>query len=101
MRFSTFTVASAPLGIETSVLSGVRMRVERRLMSSTVPVRSPMRQVSPDADDFVAQERNASEEILQSFLSGESDGDTADAQSGECGLHVEAEGRPRWRRPRR
>ncbi len=44
-----------------------------------------------DADDFVAENRNTAEEVLQRFLRGKSDGNTADAQSGERSAQVEAE----------
>ena len=40
-------VASDPFGIESCDRSGVRVLVERRLMSSTVPTRSPNLQASP------------------------------------------------------
>ena len=91
-----FMVASAPLGMESSVRSAVRMRVERRLMSSTVPTRSPKRQVVADANDFVGQNGNSAEKIFERLLRGEGDGNAADAEAGEHRGQVEAEDRRAW-----
>lgn len=45
-----------------------------------------------DADAAVAEEGEAAEEIFESFLRGEGDGDTADAKAGEGGGDVVTEG---------
>ena len=77
--------------MESSVLSGVRMRVERRLMSSTVPILIAETANVADVDNFVCQKRNASEKIFQSLLGGKRDCNSADPQAGKGGGHVEAE----------
>ena len=46
-RFSSMRFENCELGTVTTVRSRVRMRVERRPMSSTVPIWSPNRQLSP------------------------------------------------------
>jgi len=57
------------------------MRVERRLRSSTVA----------DADDFVAEQRDSTEEIFDRLLRAEADREAADADPGERGSQVESE----------
>ena len=48
-RFSTLLCDSVPAGIDSRVCSSVRNRTERRVMSSTTPIRFPMVHVSPTA----------------------------------------------------
>ena len=86
-----FMVASAPLGMETSVRASVRMRVERRLMSSTVPDAVAETAVVADADDFIGQNGNSAKKIFECLLCGECDGNAANAESGEHGGQVEAQ----------
>ena len=71
------------------VLSGVRMRVDRRPMCITVsPVRSPKRHASPTSTGRVADHRESAEQIFDGLLRGESDGESADAQTCENGGDV-------------
>ena len=90
LRFSTLAVASEPLGTEMSPRSKVRMRVERRPMSSTVPMVSTHAAEIADAHHAVGEDADSAEEILDGLLRGQSDGDAADAESGECRRKIEA-----------
>ena len=76
----------------TTVRSGVRMRVERRPISSTTPVRpSRKRQRSPDAHRLVGDDADAAEHVLDRLLRGERDRDAADAEPGDEAGDVEAD----------
>ena len=91
LKFSRVMVASDPLGIEVGPV-GVRTRVERRLISSTVPTLSPKRQKSPTRMTSSPRIGNAAEEVFQRFLRRKCDGETADTDSSEEGGQVEAQG---------
>src|SRR5579863_7276003 len=44
-----------------------------------------------DADDFIAQDGNSAEKILDCFLGAEADGQTSDAEAGKGSGHVESQ----------
>ena len=69
-------------GIVTTVRSGVRMRVERRPMSSTVPVAVAEAAEVADADRLVGDQREAAEEVLERLLRRQRDREAADAETG-------------------
>jgi len=53
-------------------------------MSSTVPARSPILQVSPTTMAFIGQDGDAAQQIFKSLLRAQADRQTADAQPREC-----------------
>ena len=89
-RVSMLAVAIRPFGTVTIVRSSVRMRVERRPISSTVPTCTELQEVS-HAHRLVEDERQAADDVLQSLLRGQRNGDAANAESCErcCGVDPE------------
>ena len=81
-------VARVPFGIDSSVRSTVRMRVERRLISSTVPTRPLKLQVSPTRITS-SPNREIPPNRFSIVFCAETDGEAADAESGERGGQVE------------
>ena len=69
----------------------VRTRVERRLISSTVPDLVAEAAEIAHPYDFVTQNGNPAEEIFQRLLRRKSNGEAADAHSGEQGREIEAQ----------
>ena len=68
------------------------MRVERRPISSTAPVRSPKRQMSPTRKTSSPRTETPPKRFAMVCLRAEADGQTADAEAGERGAHVESQG---------
>jgi hypothetical protein len=90
-RFSSVRFASCPLGTLTTLRSRVRILVDRKPTSSIVPRVSPIFRKVSHSHNPVEDDGDSTQDVLQSLLGGEGDGNSADTECWQDGGGVKTE----------